>query len=373
MVGLLIFPMKHNYLLISFYLFLIIGLGACSDKEDDYIPIEPEPVEESPVVLDLSRVPYQTLSEYKLFEGEMKNQDPSLGVLPYEPISQLFTDYAHKKRFLWMPKDVKASYNSDGKILDFPTGTVLVKTFYYDNVLPSNTTRILETRLLIKKADGWVFGEYVWNENQTEATLQTTGSYVDLEWMEGNVQKSTTYRIPSEAECFTCHKSGLNIVPIGTKPQNLNSTFAFSDGVKNQLAKWVEMGYLNSGYPADITTVVDWKDTSLDIGLRVRSYLDINCAHCHQTGSYCDYRPMRFAFSESSDPANLGICITPDQNLGNGLTQIVFPGRPQRSVLDFRINSTDEATRMPLLGRTLVHEEAAQMINQWITQLQGCD
>lgn len=367
--------MKHFYLILAFFVLLTIGFTACSDddqKEEEYIPIPPDPPK-SPVVLDLSKVPYDNLSEYVFFEGAMKNQTPSLGVLPYEPISQLFTDYAHKKRFIWMPENVKATYDGDGKILNFPTGTVLIKTFYYDNVLPSNTTKIIETRLLIKKADGWIFGEYVWNENQTEAILQTTGSYVDLEWMENGVQKSTTYRVPSNAECFTCHKSGLDAIPIGTKPQHLNSNYTYADGTKNQLAKWVEKGYLDSNYPTDINTVVDWKDTSKDIGLRVRSYLDINCAHCHQEGRYCDYRPMRFAFSETVDPANLGICISPDQDLGNGLTQIVFPGRPQRSVLDFRIKSTDEAVRMPLLGRTLVHEEAVQMITQWITQLEGCE
>lgn len=365
--------MKPIYSYLALVVLALLSIIACSDdnqkKDDDYEPIPPT----SPVVLDLSRVPYQKLSDYQLFEGDMKNQDPSLGVLPYKPISELFTDYALKKRFVWMPENAKASYVGDGKLLNFPTGTVLVKTFYYNNVLPSNTTRILETRLLIKKADGWIFGEYVWNEDQTEATLSETGQFIDLEWMEGNVQKSTTYRIPSNEECFTCHKSGLEIIPIGTKPQHLNSTYTFDDGPKNQLEKWVDMGYLENNYPTDITTVVDWKNENLDIGLRVRSYLDINCAHCHQEGSYCDYRPIRFAFSETADPANLGICITPDQDLGNGLTQIVFPGRPQRSVLDFRINSVDQATRMPLLGRTLVHEEAVAMINQWITALEGCE
>ena len=118
---------------------------------------------------------------------------------------------------------------------------------------------------------------------------------------------------------------------------------------------------------------VDWKDTSKPLALRVRSYVDINCAHCHREGSHCSYRSMRFAFSESGTSANMGVCITPDEDLGNGLTKIVFPGKPQRSVMDFRINSTNGATMMPLLGRTIVHEEAAEMINQWITSLETCD
>lgn len=359
--------MKHYYL--TALLICCLGLfTACSkDKEDEeYTPV-------SPVVLDLNRVPYNKLSEYKFFEGMMKDQKPAQGVLPYEPISQLFTDYAHKKRFVWMPEGVKASYNGDGNIFNFPSGAVLIKTFYYDQVLPSNTSKIIETRLLIKKNDEWIVAEYVWNDDQTEATLMSEGAFLDIQFKEGDVVKSTQYRIPSNVECGTCHKLGDAVIPIGPKPQNINSVMTYTSGSKNQMEKWVEMGYLDSNYPTDIATVVDWKDTSKDLGLRVRSYLDINCAHCHQSGRYCDYRPMRFAFHESADPANLGICIDPDQDLGNGLSKIVFPGRPQRSVLDYRINSTDESVRMPLLGRTLVHEEAAQMITDWITSLNSCE
>lgn len=367
----LILPMKYNYLLLAFFILLTVGVISCSDKDDEeYIPVTPE----SPVVLDLTLVPYPKLSDYIFFEGDMKNQTPSLGVLPYEPISQLFTDYAHKKRFVWMPKNVKASYDGDGKILNFPTGSVLIKTFYYDNVQPSNTTRIIETRLLIKKADGWIFAEYVWNDEQTEAFLQTAGGYTNVEWKDENgITKSTNYRIPSDGECLTCHKASDVAIPIGPKPQNLNADFTYTDGTKNQLSKWIEMGYLENTLPQNIVTVADWKDTSKPLELRVRSYVDINCAHCHQEGSHCSYRSMRFAFSESTLPANLGICVTPDENIGNGLSKIVAPGNPVRSALNFRVNSTDEATRMPLLGRSIVHEEAAQLIEEWINSLAPCE
>ena len=361
--------MKHYYPRIVFFLLFTLSLIGCSDKDDpeEYIPV-------SPVTVDLTKVPYQKLSDYKFFEGIMKDQTPALGVLPYEPISQLFTDYAHKKRFVWMPEGVKATYNGDGKVLDFPSGSALIKTFYYDNVQPSNTTKIIETRLLIKKGNEWIFAEYVWNEEQTEATLQTTGNFVDITWKDENdVIKSSHYRIPSNEECLTCHKSAETAIPIGPKPQNLNGNFTYTEGTKNQLAKWVEAGYLDSNYPSTITTVVDWKDISKPLALRVRSYLDINCAHCHQEGSHCSYRSMRFAFSESTTPANLGICMNPQENVGSGLSKIITPGRPERSVLSYRINSVDENTRMPLLGRTIVHEEAKALINEWITSLNSCD
>ncbi|WP_245895520.1 hypothetical protein [Flavobacterium album] len=136
--------MKKLYALKNLlFLSLFITLTSCGDDEE-YIKV-------SPVQLDLSAVPYAKLSDYKFFEGDMKDQQPAYKVLPYDLNSALFTDYAHKKRFVWMPDGATATFTADSEILNFPVGTVLIKTFYYDNVQPANTTRIIETRLLIKR------------------------------------------------------------------------------------------------------------------------------------------------------------------------------------------------------------------------------
>ncbi len=360
--------MKQNYFLKKSLLFLLFFAFISCGSDNDYTPI-PEPT--SPVVVDLASVPYPKLSDYKFFEGTMKNQVPSLNVLPYEPASQLFTDYAHKKRFVWIPKNKKATYDGDGKTLVFPVGTALIKTFYYDNVQPNNTTRIIETRIMIRKEEGWIFANYVWNAEQTEATLDANGSFTEITWMEGATMKTANYRIPSSAggECLTCHKSVDKALPIGPKPQNLNFAINYGSVSKNQLEKWAEVGYLDNNYPRNIASTVRWNDTSQPLEKRVRSYIDINCAHCHQEGSHCSYRDMRFAFSETSDIANMGVCMTPVDNVGSGLSHIVAPGASGRSVMSFRLESVNESTRMPLLGRTIVHEEAVEMINQWINSL----
>jgi hypothetical protein len=108
--------------------------------------------------------------------------------------------------------------------------------------------------------------------------------------------------------------------------------------------------------------------------LRVRSYLDINCAHCHTTGGHCSYRPMRLAFEDTVDPINLGVCVSPDENIDPALVSIIFPGRPERSVLPFRMNSENESIRMPLIGRSIVHEESIALITQWIDNMSlTCD
>lgn len=346
----------------------VMAIGC--EKEGEPIP-SPGPEESTdPVNVNLDQVPYATLSEYQFFVGEMKDQQPQESVLPYALISKLFTDYAEKKRFVWMPDGTSASYVDDHQLLDFPFGTVIIKNFYYDGVLPSGDTRIIETRLLINRNGVWEFAEYVWNDEQTEAYLDLDGSYTPVSWVDGNgVQRDLEYRIPSGTECLVCHKKNSLPIPIGPKPQNLNADYSFSDGVMNQLDKWNEKGYLADGYPDDIVTVVKWDDPSQDLRDRVRSYIDINCGHCHAEGSHCDYRPMRFAYAETESDENLGICVEPDEELEPQLTHIIASGNIDRSMLYYRISSTDEAVRMPLLGRSIVHEEAVEMIREWIESL----
>ncbi len=332
-------------------------------------------LEASPVNFDLDNFPYATLSEYNFYEGNMANLNPVYGVLPYELITPLFTDYAIKKRFIWMPTGTSSSYVSDGAIFDFPVGTIMIKNFYYDNVLPENQTKILETRLLIKMPTEWIFAEYIWNEEQTEAVYDMQGRNVPIEWLQNGETKSVNYRIPSQAECLTCHKTINDAIPIGPKPQNINSIFNFPEGNKNQLAKWEEMGYLHSNYPGNINTTVKWDDPSQPLELRMRSYFDSNCAHCHSPGGHCDYRPIRLAFNESSNPENLGICVEPEGDISIWIEEdpshLIAPGDIENSVIYFRMNTTEDAIKMPLIGRNLIHEEAVSLLVEWINSLEG--
>jgi uncharacterized repeat protein (TIGR03806 family) len=325
------------------------------------------------VDVDLSKVPYAKLSDYRFFTGELKNQIPNERVIPYKPASSLFTDYALKKRFVWLPNRTNSKYVADDKIIDLPVGSALIKTFYYNDVQPSGTTKIIETRVMIKKSTGWIFAEYVWNDEQTDATLQMTGSNVALAWNHNGSPKSTIYRIPSETECLTCHKSNNTAIPIGIKPQNLNIDYPYSSGNANQLQYWISQGILENNIPSNILTTVDYHDESQPLKIRLRSYLDINCSHCHQENSHCDYRPLRLAFSETVQSVNMGVCVEPDEDIDPSLIKIIVPGNFNKSVMHFRLNSTDESKRMPLLGRTLVDEEGVQLLKDYILSINDCD
>ena len=374
---------KYYYLSIVAVLLLLVIFISCSDKGDEYVAV-------SPVTVDLTQVPYPKLSDYKFFEGDIKEQIPSLNVIPYEPAASLFSDYAQKKRFVWMPQGTKATYASDIKVLELPVGAALIKTFYYDNVqniTPVGGTRIIETRVMIRKATGWIFAEYVWNAEQTEAYYDLAGSFTDVSWKDENdVIKSTSYRIPTAVQCIICHKNKEIIgtteidtyIPIGIKPQNLNFNYNYGTETKNQLTKWEEIGYLENNFtlPLATNTVINYNDTSKPLESRVRSYLDSNCSHCHAIDRHCDYRPMRFPFSETGGTnglANMGVCVdTEDISFAPALTKIINPGNINRSMLFYRINTTDEGYRMPLHGRSVIHEEGIAMFEQWINSLTPC-
>ena len=327
---------------------------------------------------DLSMVPFTKLSDYNFFIGDIKEQTPSLNVIPYEPASSLFTDYASKKRFIWMPEGVAATYVQDGKVLDFPVGTILIKTFYYTTIQPGNVTKMIETRLMVRKSDGWKFYEYLWNAAQTDADLVTgldfaNGSSQNITFAKPSGEIITTdYRIPSDGECFACHKINEIATPIGVKPQNLNHNHTYGTSSMNILQKLVTQGYLGS-YPSTIVSTVDYRDTTQSLDLRLRSYLDANCAHCHQDEARCYYRPLRFPFGLTNIDSNIGICLVADEEISPTLQKVITPGNYNKSIMHYRLSSNEESERMPLLGRTVVHDEGVSLLQQYISSLaQNC-
>ena len=120
----------------------------------------------------------------------------------------------------------------------------------------------------------------------------------------------------------------------------------------------------------DLNTPVDWEDDSYSLDERVRSYLDINCGHCHistgganSTGLYLDLTESR--------PTHLGINKKPvaTGRGSGGLEYSISPGEAQDSILLYRMISTDPGVMMPESGRSLSHYEAIEMIAEWIEEM----
>ncbi len=47
----------------------------------------------------------------------------------------------------------------------------------------------------------------------------------------------------------------------------------------------------------------------------------------------------------------------------------IVPGKPDESILLYRMESMDPGIMMPESGRALTHQEAVEMVRDWIAQL----
>jgi uncharacterized repeat protein (TIGR03806 family) len=337
---------------------------------------------ETPVTLDLELFPFDTLSEYNFFSGDIINVNAAYGVLEYVPITPLFTDYAKKDRYVWIPPGEKARYVADNKSLDFPTGSALVKVFYYDNVindpvLPDNSTRIMETRVMVKMDSGWEFAEYIWNDAQTEAFLDTSGNggFKETEWILNGENRFVNYRFPAMSQCTICHNID-TATPLGIKPESINSEIVYSDGLQNQLQKLIDFGYLENALPSTIIPVADWTDLATPVQDRMRAYIDINCGNCHQDGGQGDYRGVRLAYAATENIENIGVCVDADTAIPDLVGQkLIAPRDIENSIIYFRMAiEGDGQYKMPQFGQNLRHTEGLALMEDWINSLtEDCD
>ena len=181
-----------------------------------------------------------------------------------------------------MPKNAKATYVKDW-VFDFPEGSALIKTFYYpiDERNPDLGKQLLETRLLLRKKGGWEAVSYAWNDEQNEAFKKIAGKTINASWIDfmGD-QRQVRYRVPNVNQCKECHAAMDSITPIGPKAKNINKEFSYEEGNFNQLVYWMKEEIIDT-FPKDLVSPVDWRDDDQNINDRARSYLDVNCGHCH--------------------------------------------------------------------------------------------
>ncbi len=321
-----------------------------------------------------ARVYKQRLSDYGFFKGPINDQEPADGVLSYELNSPLFSDYAHKLRFIKIPNGTSFDYNPDS-VFQFPIGTSIIKTFYYlnDERNVDKGRRLIETRILIHEEDGWKSLPYIWNDEQTDAFLEVAGGSTQVSFKSEKGEKKTfAYSIPNMNQCKSCHERNGTMSPIGPSARQLNGDHSYNGVVENQLAYWSKQGIMKMlpENATDIPRFVNYSDHSMDIDLRARAYLDINCAHCHSktgqaqtSGLYLDWK--------SKDQIAYGFYKTPIA-AGRGSGDLKFdiaPGKPDESILLHRMRSTDPGVMMPELSRSIVHEEGVTLIKEWIKSM----
>lgn len=351
------------------------------------------------------------LSDYNLFsDAADPTSGPNENGIPYDLSTPLFTDYATKYRFVFVPEGEVAIY-SEHEVIEFPVGTVLVKTFSMPLDTASrgvNETNI-ETRLLIHRANGWTALPYYWDSASDASYIVTGKTIADVTITHDGAPLTFDYGVPQKNQCTNCHavvpvldkndptdnrKSIFK--PIGPKARFLNTDYDYGAQVQNQLAHWEDKGILVSA-PVDkasISSAPIFKDTTditkltnNELTLMARGYLDINCAHCHRDGLTIPTPNYAGAAGDSgltvefnrdfdTEPGRFGVCKTAvaggypaDEGGYNQYPRDVIPEYADRSYLLFRMNTNDGRHKMPELGRASIHTEGVELIRAWINSL----
>jgi uncharacterized repeat protein (TIGR03806 family) len=319
--------------------------------------------------------PPEFLSAYGLFRDNGAAQEPADGVVPYDVNTPLFSDYAHKFRFVKLPAGTSAKY-SDSAPFEFPIGTTLIKTFAYplDERDPAKGRRLVETRLMIHQPEGWKGLTYVWNEAQTEAKLVIVGADREIHWIDkSGTARQVKYLVPNQNQCLGCHENRKVMRPIGPTARNLNRDFAYASGTANQLDYWTKHGLL-TGAPTSAAAaprLAVWNDARTgSLEHRARAWLESNCAHCHNPDGPARTSGLDLT-STQQDLLQRGFWKPPvAAGRGSGGRSFgIVPGQPDRSILVHRIESREPGVMMPELARRLVDAEGVALVRAWIASL----
>jgi uncharacterized repeat protein (TIGR03806 family) len=284
------------------------------------------------------------------------------GIVEYDVNAPLWSDNAHKRRF------VAAAGGALGFATDdhwsFPRDTVLVKHFELEMVFGDPTSRRrLETRVLVHEADGWAGYTYRWNAAQTDADL-LLGSATEqftIRNLSGQQWQQTWY-YPSRVDCLRCHTPAAGGI-LGVRTAQLNRR---GPAGTNQIDAWRRLGLARGVIGTSWPALPDPYDRTAPLAARARSYLDANCAGCHRPGGPGTGMDMRFTTPDGL--MNL-IGVPPAYGtLGLVNAQRIHKGVKESSVLWERMRRKDEH-RMPPLATSLVDEVAVQVVGDWIDRL----
>ncbi|WP_240623846.1 SO2930 family diheme c-type cytochrome [Tsuneonella suprasediminis] len=316
----------------------------------------PKPAAVNDVAIAEAGLP-RTLSEYGFFT-DAAAQIPAVRVTPYRLNTPLWSNGAEKLRFVYVPKGTQAKADGEG-LIDLPVGAALIKTFAFQK---DGKRHLIETRVLLHRADGWLALPYVWNDEQTEAKLAVAGARLPVTTPAG---EAIDYRVPNKNQCKECH--GLNgaVIPIGPKARNLSADW---------LDRFADAGMIDT-VPAVAHRLPVWEDrASAPAEAAARGYLDANCAHCHRPGATASNSGLDLRW-EQSDPHAIGIMKHPvaaGRGAGNLLYDIV-PGKPDQSILTYRMASSEAGVAMPELGKATVDRDGLAVVERWIAALPQMD
>ncbi len=337
---------------------------------------------------DLHKKFPRKLSETGLFSNTAK-QVPAPGVLPFAIKAERWSDHATSQRWVALPnKSALRVYQRKqpspdtayGSRYHFPKDAVLVKTLTLEmKEGDPRTSRKVETQILHFDGVGWQAYSYRWNDKQTDATLvpsvgaQTTFTIQDKNAPRG-VRKQR-WEFHGRNQCLICHNpwAGYNLA---FTLEQLDLDKSYGDVKANQLKTFEHIDIIHhaepgKSQPRKLTRkywqpLVDPHGTSA-IQDRARSYLHVNCAHCHQSGAG-GTASIDLRLDRSLDRTRTVEQPPVQGDFGIENAKLVATGDPYSSILYYRM-STRGKGHMPHIGSDVLDRKGLRLIHDWIRQL----
>ena len=231
--------------------------------------------------------------------------------------------------------------------------------------------RRLETRFLVCDTNGGVYGlTYKWRPDNSDADLLTNSLLEAIVITTTSGTRTQSWFYPSRQDCLNCHNSNAKYI-LGAKTTQLNRNYTYpSSGVTdNQLRTWNHLGLLNpplnEAALTNLPAMASSANANASLELRVRSYLDANCAQCHRPNGVQAYFDARFETPLTNQSIINGILNDNEEIPG---AKVVVPTNILKSILRYRLATTG-ADKMPPLARNVTDSNAVNVLDAWINSL----
>ena len=317
------------------------------------------------------------ISETGLFTD---NSTPAVGVATYKIAMQQYADGAWSEHVIALPGDETVMLLKDGS-MQYPAGTVLAKTIFI-NEWQSRQRRPVETQVMFMQDGQWQFYTYAWRADQSDADLiPADGDYLQIETPDQYVpsgKRTLNWRLHSRTECVTCHNGRSPVLAFRSDQLHTNLT-GNNLAEPTQLQTLVVAGLVRNAQPIggaenvtktegitdQINPMVDWGNRDRDA--LARSYLHVNCAHCHQPqgggNATVDYR-----FSASGEQRKLVNHRPTRGSFGIPDARLISAGDASGSVILYRL-SVMGLGHMPHLGSRIPDQRGIRLVQEWIEAL----
>ena len=307
-----------------------------------------------------------TLTETGLF-ADAATLSPNPGLVEYDVNLPFWSDHAKKRRWFGLPDLTSKVTFSKEDAWTTPAGMIWVKHFDMEMQRGNPATaKRLETRLFVRNATGAYGVSYRWNAAGTEATLVAdAGDEFDLSISINGSPQTQRWRIPSRAECMTCHSPQAGHA-LSFRTRQLNRPGNLGGQTGNFISQLDLAGYLDGPDPAESPLPRHMRPDEDEFSLesRARSWLDVNCSYCHAPGGTVpagfDARGQTPLFSTSL------VSASPQGGVFHPNDRLLVPGQPERSVIAHRMAGRNGYSRMPPLATSVTDTVGIQLVEDWI-------